>query len=73
MAKQKRQERRFPYSIMYKTIDVEGHPVVMYIVDDLDDNTLAEHFVGALNREDYEYCEALAAEASSRGIEFIFP
>lgn len=65
-----RQERRYPYSVMYKTIEMDGHSIVVYVVDDLENEQLAEHFVQALNREDYEYAEALSAEALSRGIEF---
>lgn len=68
---QKRQERRYPHSVMFKTIDVEGYQVIVYIVDDLDNNMLAEHFVQALNREDFDYCAALAAEAESRGVQLV--
>ena len=59
-------ERKNIYSIRFTTIDVDGHPVIMYIVNDLDDDLLGEHFCQALEREDYEYCEAIQAEATAR-------
>lgn len=61
-------ERKSKYSIRFTTITVDGHPVIVYVVDDLDDELLNEHFNLALDREDYEYCEALQAEAMSRNL-----
>jgi hypothetical protein len=49
-------------------IQVMGQVVLVYVTKDLSNNELQEHFVRAMEREDYEYCQALIAEADSRDI-----
>ena len=63
--------RKYSYSIIYKNINVEGFLVTVIVTDDLTDEELAEHFVTALNKEEYEYCDALRAEAARRNIKLI--
>lgn len=65
----KKMPRKHSYSERFKVINVEGLAVTVYVTDDLTDEELAEHFCTALNKENYEYCEALAAEAAHRSIE----
>lgn len=60
--------RKNKYCIRYKAIDVDGNLVLVHVVEDLDDGLLREHFAMAIEREDFEYCEALKVEARLRRI-----
>lgn len=61
-------ERKHRYSTRYKVIEVDGHQIMIYVVDDLDDELLQEHFKMALDKEDFEYFEAIRAEAMHRNL-----
>lgn len=58
--------RKYPMSIRYAVVEVAGTQVVITITDDLSDELLQQHFDKALDEEDYEYCQALRAEADKR-------
>lgn len=63
--------RKNPMAIRYKVIDVEGHKVVIHVVDDIEDEYLQKHFDNALARNDFEYCQAIKIEADKRKIKII--
>jgi len=62
-------QRLSPYSQKFKTITVEGHVMVVPVVDDLDDDQLLEQLRHFIDRGDFEYCEHLAAECALRNID----
>lgn len=47
--------------------EIDGHQVIDCVVDDLDDQALQDSFRIYLEKEDYEYCQALCIEADRRG------
>ena len=48
--------------------NVGGAIVIMYVFEDMTNQELAESLAYFTEREDFEYCEALVAEAELRGI-----
>lgn len=58
------------YKLSQKSVikEVAGTYILMYVFSDLDDHELQQQLDHYLSKEDYEYCEALKAEASLRGI-----
>lgn len=61
-------ERRHRMSKKYQVKEFAGEQVLFVVVADMDDELLLEHLEMGLNSEDYEYCEAVAAEATLRGL-----
>lgn len=55
------------YSERWKCITINDQPVIIYVTDDLSERELVEFFRNALDADNWEYCEALEAEANGRG------
>ncbi len=66
-----KRDRKFWFSQMYEVKDVGGVLVTMYVLKDLTNTELAMALTYYTEREDYEYCAALVAEAELRGITLI--
>lgn len=49
-------------------MDVEGHPMLVQLFKDMTNKELAQALSHFTEREDFEYCEELIAEAELRGI-----
>lgn len=60
--------RRHQTSKVMKAQDVGGLLVMMYVVDDPDDEGLQLSMTKYLAEEDYEYCSELQQEANRRGL-----
>lgn len=54
------------YSERLKVISLADMPILVHVTDDLSEQELVEFFQIALHAENYEYCEALEAEANKR-------
>lgn len=60
--------RKYGYSEKIKIIDVEGHLIDVFVVEDLTDEELIRFFDIAMNKESYEHAQAIFAEAVTRDI-----
>lgn len=54
------------YSERWKVINVLDQPVLVHVTEDLSEEELVKFFGFALQAENWEYCEALEAEANKR-------
>lgn len=54
------------YSERWQVIDVGGNPVLVHVTGDMSEPELVDFFKIALSAENWEYCEALEAEANKR-------
>lgn len=61
-------DRKHWFSQMYQVKDFNGYLITMYVVNDLTDAELAKALAYWTDREDYDYCSALKAEADLRNI-----
>jgi hypothetical protein len=61
-------ERAHPLSKKYQVKEIAGENYIFIVVSDLNDDLLLQHLEKGLEEEDFEYCEAIAAEAQLRGI-----
>lgn len=61
-------DRKYWFSKLYHVAMVGDAEVVMYVVSDLTNQELAKALAYWQEREDYEYCALLQAEAELRGI-----
>lgn len=60
-------ERKHPMAKRFRQVEVApGIVLFLPVVNDLDDGQLQLHFDKALSDEDYEYAQALQAEATHR-------
>lgn len=55
------------YSERWKAVDLWGAVTLIYVTGDLSEKDVVEFYRRALQDENYEYCEALEAEANKRG------
>lgn len=65
--------RKFRLSQLSVLKEVAGSYILMYVFSDLTDAELQEQLRYFLIKEDYEYCEAIKAEAQLRGIKLKTP
>lgn len=61
-------ERTNRMSQLYRAVDVEGHTILMAVLDDLTDEELRAQYRHYLATEDYDYLTEIKAEADHRGI-----
>lgn len=66
-----RTKRKYQISQRYEVVDIGGEKVLMPVFDDLSDYDLFVQMEHYKEREDFEYCAALKAEADLRGISLI--
>lgn len=59
--------RKYKLSQRFVVKEIGGSQVLMYVVEDLTDEEIQDQFIYYLDKEDYEYCDALKAEAKVRG------
>lgn len=57
-----------PYTQKMKVVDFEGSQVIMWVLNDMTHKELAQALRYFTEREDFEYCEAILAEAELRNI-----
>lgn len=60
------------YSEKWKIINFDDTPVLIWVTSDIGDEELATFFKIAVDQENYEYAQALMAEAESRGLKLKF-
>jgi hypothetical protein len=63
----KHSNRKFRTSKLIGTRSIEGYIVTYFIVEDLTDEELKQHFSRAMAEEDYEYAQTVQIEAQRRG------
>lgn len=56
------------YVQKYTVQDLGGQPIVLAVFSDMSNQELAAALAHFMEREDFEYCEALIGEADLRGI-----
>ena len=56
------------YHEKFKVISIEGHDLVVHVVDHLNDEEILEFYQIALEKDEFEYAHALAAEAITRNL-----
>lgn len=59
------------YSERWKVVNLWEVQVVVHVTDDLSEKEVVDFYRIALEAENYEYCEALEAEANKRGFTLI--
>jgi hypothetical protein len=60
--------RKYRLSQKFVVKEIGDQHVLMYVVEDLTDEEIRLQFAHFLDKEDYEYCDALKAEARARNI-----
>jgi len=61
-------ERKHPLAKKYQVKELAGEQILFVVVADLNDDLLLQHLEMGLQNEDFEYCQAIAAEAELRGL-----
>lgn len=61
-------KRKYWFSKRYQVRDIGGYQILMLVVDDLTNEELRKALEYFVEREDWEYCAALKAEADLRSI-----
>lgn len=67
----KNSNRKFRMSKLIGTTEVLGHVITYYITEDLTDEELKQHFSRAISDQDFEYAQAVSAEAWKRGFSIV--
>lgn len=56
------------YSERFKITSIGQEDILLWVTDDLDDEEIINHFEIAMSKDNFEYAQALYAEAQYRGL-----